>query len=629
MSAMKPYFLKANTNNNINHSSKFSEIGNNHKRKAQTTTNFKTSKKKFMTLINKSYLDEYIKTKNGANAYSSSGNKLVDFNFSSSTFRTSVVSSDKTKEELWIKFKDCLNEDPIHSLEYLLFIRDIEHGLGERDTFRFLLFNTILETGIVELLNIPLENYGRWDDYVELYFMASASLTKYYPSKTSNKKSFIPRDRKFYVLNRIRETILQLIKNQLKDDYAKVLIAIKDPKQHPSISLLAKWLPSVKTSSEKSVLRAKKLCKALKFTEKKYRLRLSTIRKYLNVVEVKMSANNWTDINYEAVPSKANMLYSYAFLNHDRDRREEFLKRVREGKSEIKTSTLYPYEIVEKADNCPYENEDLELVWNNYLKDSNINLNNTIVVRDGSGSMTTSILNRISCLDVANSITLLAANFCKGDFHNKFITFSRIPELVDLTNQKSLKDKLNYINHYDDYQNTDAKSVFDLILKTAIENKLDNKDLPKNVLVLSDMEFDSVGLIRENKTVMEEVQDEFEEHGYDLPKLIFWNISACRNIKIPVRVNNNGIILVSGFSKSIFDIVTSNELDPVKALFKVLESERFSDPILNTLEKCKSNYGKYTIEDEEKKKSNTSKKNFKQQNNNRRKNSINTKSKRI
>ena len=616
---MKPYFI--NNANNAKRSNRTAQ-------KQTKTHNHTTSKKNFMTLISKSYLDEFIKTDNGANAYSTIGNKLVDFNFASSSFRDIVVNN-KDKENIWLKFKDCLNDDIVHSLEYLLYIRDIESGLGERDTFRYLLFNTILETGIVELLNIPLADYGRWDDYVELYFMASSALSVYYPDKTCNTKNKpIPRDRKFYILNRIKETILNIIKTQLKEDYDKVISFNKKSSSDskPSISLLAKWLPSVKTSSEKSVIRAKKLCKALGLTEKKYRLRLSTIRKYLNVVEVKMSSNKWKYINYELVPSKANMLYSSAFLTHDRDRREKFLKNVACGKSELKTSTLYPYEIIKKADNHIYENEDLELIWSNYIKESKFNLDNTIVVRDGSGSMESYILNnKVSCLDIANSITLLASNYCKGDFHNKFITFSSTPELVDLSNQKSLKEKLKYMNRYDDCTNTNIKSVFDLLLKIALKNNVKNSDLPKNILIVSDMEFDHVTDCRSfftnnytNKTPIEEIKSKFNEHGYDLPKLIFWNVESTTNIKVPIKENKNGVILVSGFSKSIFEIVTSNELDPVKALFNVLEKERFSIPVLNILEKCKNNYGRYTIiNTKENKKRISNNKRKSRQNNNR------------
>ena len=52
----------------------------------------------------------------------------------------------------------------------------------------------------------------------------------------------------------------------------------------------------------------------LGLTEREYRKGLSALRKHLDVVERKMSSQNWQSIDYETVPSKANLNYNKAFL---------------------------------------------------------------------------------------------------------------------------------------------------------------------------------------------------------------------------------------------------------------------------------------------------------------------------
>jgi hypothetical protein len=73
---------------------------------------------------------------------------------------------------------------------------------------------------------------------------------------------------------------------------------------------------------------------------------------------------------------------------------------------------------------------------------------------------------------------------------------------------------------------------------------------------------------------MSEIESEWKQVGYKFPKLIFWNVAGRTNA-IPMKVNENGVILVSGFSPAIANMVMSNELDPMKALLKTLQNERY------------------------------------------------------
>ena len=125
-------------------------------------------------------------------------------------------------------------------------------------------------------------------------------------------------------------------------------------------------------------------------------------------------------------------------------------------------------------------------------------------------------------------------------------------------------------------------------MKTAVNNKLKQEDLPESILFISDMEFDEARrdgycyygkdedeMKEEDNALMKIISDKYKSKGYKLPKLIFWNVNS-RTDTIPVTKNDNGLILVSGFSTSIFKMVCSDELDPFKALCKELDTDRYS-----------------------------------------------------
>ena len=178
----------------------------------------------------------------------------------------------------------------------------------------------------------------------------------------------------------------------------------------------------------------------------------------------------------------------------------------------------------------------------------------------------------VSASDICDSICLYCAEHNSGAFKNKFITFSSKPRVVDLTNFKTLGDKLGELSSYDDWTNTDLDRTFKLILDTAVKNGYKQEDMPKTILIVSDMNFDS-GC--SNIPLMEEIANNFAMCGYKLPKLVFWNVSA-GNMVVPIQQNDNGVILVSGFSKNLVEMVVSSDIDPYKALVNVLNSDRYN-----------------------------------------------------
>ena len=87
------------------------------------------------------------------------------------------------------------------------------------------------------------------------------------------------------------------------------------------------------------------------------------------------------------------------------------------------------------------------------------------------------------------------------------------------------------------------------------------------------MQFDQATKHEDNTTVIESCRQKFEALGYTMPRLIFWNVSVYAHNTIPVQMHPSGVILVSGFSKSIVDMVVSRELDPETALKAELDAK--------------------------------------------------------
>ncbi len=116
----------------------------------------------------------------------------------------------------------------------------------------------------------------------------------------------------------------------------------------------------------------------------------------------------------------------------------------------------------------------------------------TICVMDSSGSMLSRIgATNLSARNVVNALAIYFAERCVGPFHNRYLTFSAHPRLVDLSNAHTLREKLELTLAYEEVANTNIEAVFDLILQTAVAHRLTQQELPHTVLILSDMEFDA------------------------------------------------------------------------------------------------------------------------------------------
>lgn len=499
-------------------------------------------------------------TENGMQGYKSVGNPYLDFLYKVSSFRG---KDEDELNKITLNFIASImnDENKKYLLKFILYIRDPRNGLGERALGRELLavlfkyFDFENKEDIFTWVVNRLYYYGRWDDYVSL--VQAFYLTEF--GAQENKEG----------VSHIQQLIL-LLKKTLEDD-------LKNTEVNAPITLLAKWMPSINTSSDITRSWAQFFVRNFDWSKKRYRQTLSKLRKYLEVTERKMSLQEWDTIDYEKVPSLANLRYKDAFLRHDEERRKEYLNKLSKGEVKINSAVNFPHDIVHKyTDTASFwgilakdYDETLEQLWKN-LKQID-GLKATLVVRDDSGSMTNFVGNsNLKALEVATALGIYCAEHCSDSYKNKIISFSQNPKYLDFSDKTNLHAKLDYLYSHSEIANTNIRKVFQLILKTAIDNKLKQEDLPKQILIISDMEFDEGVDYRNNP--IEESQVEYEKYGYKVPKLIFWNVCSRTNT-IPVKENELGVYLLSSFSPNVLSMLESGDLDPLKSLFKELDKK--------------------------------------------------------
>lgn len=502
-----------------------------------------------------------VKTENGGLGHRTTGHELLDLHFQVSSLRRQNV---RYIEDNFVK---AYYENRRYAVKWLFYLRDIGQGLGERRSFRICMrylaqSHPKIAREVMEL--IP--RYGRYDDLM------------------------------LYLDTPLQEEMGAFVAGQLKADREAM-------KAGRPASLLAKWLPSINTSSASTRAMAVRVSGMLGMDRREYRRTLSALRAYLNVTEVKMSAGQWEQVDYEKVPAKANLRYDAAFARHDRGRREDYLRRVYLEDGKLNIGGIMPYEIVHKIycgsnswcwDASLKENLLAELMWQKLLREGFENewgLEDCIVVADGSGSMYSLVdgSGLVSAIEVCHSLAIYFAAQLKGIFHDMAISFSETPRLIDLSRGESLKEKLEIMRAYDEVANTNIQAVFRLLLDMAVSGEVPAEQIPGQVLIISDMEFDAAtggryGRIFD-RTVFDCIAGEYARAGYVMPRLIFWNVCG-RSNAIPMVKGEQGVCLLSGFSQNAIREAAHREIqDPYESLCRTLDGPRYA-PVEEALQRA-------------------------------------------
>lgn len=514
-----------------------------------------------------SYLDNlknatnFTHTENGAVTHKTTHSDLLDM------FALGGAYRNRDDLDCVNLFKNAFEENPVYALKCLFYLRDCRGGQGERRFFRVCFrWLSFAHSNVAKAVLPLIPEYGRWDD---LYYC------------TWNTG--------------VVDNALDLIRDQLMLD-----MQCKTP------SLLAKWVKSENTSSRESRKMAQATREHLGLTHKEYRQMLSKLREKIKVLEVLMSANRWDEIEFDKIPSKAGLVYKNAFARRDIIK-EKYKTFATSKDTKVNAKTLYPYEVVKEARNVTngsfynshinrYDFDTIQKdvnraminkYWDNltdYFDGCNFN---ALCVCDTSGSMTGYGKN-VAPIDVAISLSLYCAEKAGGPFANHYISFASKPQLIRTTGYDFV-DKVHNIYKTNLVDNTNIEGVFDLLLDTAIKNKVSQEDLPQNIIIISDMEFDAAAYnysygwdyrvpfksFNKNnaETLLEGIARKWQSHGYQMPHLIFWNVDARQN-NIPM-IGNGPISYVSGFSPVIFQTIMSGKTG-YDLMMEKLSSERYN-----------------------------------------------------
>lgn len=508
-------------------------------------------------------------TENGQTALKSTLDACLDL------FATIGALRTRGENEIVNKFAKAYGENPLVAVKTLFYARDIEQGLGERRTFRAILHylgDAHTQNVVANLENIV--KFGRYDDLYCLVGTAAES------------------------------AVAAFINAQLKED----ILLLKNGKP---VSLMAKWLKSTNTSSAESRSLGRWTAKALGVTLSQYRKILSALRRQIKLVETQMVEGKWSEIDFTAVPGGAMKKYSKAFKLHQEQRFNEYLCALKEGKkvtvvkdgkviekeAKINTKHLFPYEIIEKycmdksswwrGSRNYYPTEikpDLEAMWNgleDYIQGVQCN---TVVIADVSGSM------EGRPMDTSIGLAIYFAERNTGPFRNKFMTFSDTPSWISLPENSTLKDKINITADADWNNSTNIEAAFDLILNVAVKNQLTQEDLPKNLVIITDMEFNKCtcdNSVRStgwgshtNMTFYDQMKAKYARCGYELPEIVFWNVNA-RNDTYHSDAYVPHVRMVSGQSASVFKtLIDGKTHTPYEFMLEVLFNERYKDVVL-------------------------------------------------
>jgi hypothetical protein len=406
-------------------------------------------------------------------------------------------------------------------------VRDIRGGAGERQTFRNILkWLEVNASEVIPMIIPKVPELGRWDDLLG------------FQSTWAKKIAY--------------------------DMIWKALKA--------GDGLCAKWMPR-----QKGV--AQELRNHMGMSPKQYR---KTLVGLTNVVESQMCSGQWGDINFSQVPSVASARYKKAFNRHT-SKYQEYVNRLVAGDSGVKVNAnaIFPHDVLKGlvGSYLPsgYGETELQLVqkqWEalpNYVGDSSI-----LPMVDVSGSMTCSAggNTNVTCMEVAVSLGLYLADKNRGVFHDAFLTFSSKPSLVTLRGGNII-EKVQKMVRSNWNMSTNLEGAFNRILEVAVNNQVPNENMPKTLIIFSDMQFNRC-IDGRNDSALEMIRKKYGAAGYQVPNVIFWNLNAHNNV--PVAFDTTGAALVSGFSPALLKSILGNSLEdftPRNIMLQTIMDDRY------------------------------------------------------
>lgn len=423
-------------------------------------------------------------------------------------------------------FAKAMAENREVALRIAQWARDVRGGAGERQIYRDILqYLEMRDREAAKALIYKTPEVGRWDDLLVFRY-----------------------------------------DEKLRDEaFAMIHMALM-----AGDGLAAKWMP-------RKGVDAVALREYMGMSPKQYR---KTLVGLTNVVETLMCAKKWDAIEFGKVPSLASTRYKGAFYRNAKEAYEAYAARLAKGEDKVNAAAVFPYQVLQGLINAysysvigAAERQVVLSQWQalpDYMDD-----NNVLAMVDVSGSMTAKVGGNatVSCMDVAVSLGLYVADKSKGAFKDTFLTFSGSPELLRL--KGDILQKIGQMAKSEWGMNTDLMKAMDKILAHATSNQVPQSDMPKMLLIMSDMQFDACAKF--GGTALEATKARFEQAGYEMPQIVFWNLNSHDNV--PARHNSKGVALISGFSPAVVKGVLAAKLDnftPEAIMLATVMNDRYA-----------------------------------------------------
>jgi len=493
-------------------------------------------------------------TENGAIAVKSTLDSVVDlFGTIGSMRENNYHEPASVNKELLPMFAKAMQENKELAMKTLFYARDCRGGMGEKEVFKTVILALLkLETEESYLLfknNMAnIVEFGSWKDLLDVF------------NRTNNSQA------KLDIVDYIYDTIHTDI---------RLMNECKTP------SLLAKWLPTINSKSKHTKLKAKNLLTLMPKLDFDYRNYCTQARKMLKIVERNIAQKTLNEINYSAVPSRCMLFNRNLFIEKDNKHFNEYLDSLQKGETKINSSVLFPSDITDAYlskgfdwKGFSYEVDTvLEEQWKalpNYM-DKPLN---AICVVDTSASMFGVPMNVATALGI-----YIAERNPSETYRNKCLEFSHIVKFIDFSKAKTLNEKMCCYTYQ--CADTNIEKVFNCILELAIANNLKQEDIPTHLIILSDMQFNSAtgnytNSDRKFKTLMEKIRDKYNQQGYKIPQIIYWNLNV-RRLNFP-EIAKDGVCYVSGYSPAIMKAVLNTEmLTPLQVVKNAVLVDRYKN----------------------------------------------------
>ncbi|XWV25653.1 hypothetical protein QJ856_gp0100 [Tupanvirus deep ocean] len=499
-------------------------------------------------------------TENGDCAFSTTGSANLDF-FTRITRNAPITDCIDAFTKAWKENKET-------AFKVLMNMRDVRGGKGEKLIPAVIMVHLKhnVEASVYETMLRKLVEYGYWKDLLRIIEIEVRL------AQETNKKAVADP----------HSIEVKLFAEQLKMDSQDIDTEQSDSSKKTAISLCGKWAPSERTHyNHHPMFAANNIMSEMGLTPKEYRQLLTKLRKHLGVLEMLMSTQQYDAIDFSKLPSVAMMKMKHAFSRdgnaegkESESRKKlhesyaEYLQKLAQGKTKVNVKGIQPHELVSTY--LGYGEHKIDELVEAQWKASMERVMSSGAFRKVTAIVDVSASMNGQPMEVAIALGIMVAMCTTGPFHGQVITFHDNPTWHRLLG-KNLMEQVQCMKDAPWGGSTNLRATFDLILHQAVSAQLKQDEMVETLFIFTDMQFNSCDHGNWQST-FEYAKAKFAEHGYQLPRIVCWNLRTSSSKSLPVEQNTNGYAMLSGFSAELLKcILTAQEFTPYAMMMHVLE----------------------------------------------------------